>query len=494
MKKIIALILAMIMVVFAVAACGDNAGTDPTTTPTPTTQGTQGTTTAEPVIIPDPYPAVCIYTLGEEPVAVNIATGEVVGALTAGEGVELTGGSLYVVDVVPAEGKATATKLLGNAVASSGMAVGLSNKRSPDNPKNPGKVNGGSWWKTIGKRTFMMNCYMDAAALTAALGEESKNKFGTMAITIVDGEFTAAVFDGSEEVITLAEMESKWKFVYVSYDGSTLVEATGKEAKTNAMTQMEIIRYAIDKAMGQEYGYIADCWQKYVDNYGAPGSTTKCECEIHAGTGKSLQDHWQETFLGSIVPEKYNGALTNFNKIALDAVECKAALDAADAALAAAQSAFDAAVAANEAVAALKAAAEAEGATEEAKKAYTDAIAADANLKALNDALTEATTAQKTATTTYNNAVAGDENAEAYTTAFNEWKAKYDAFLAAYNEAANVALWDTADMDNAPLVQIYGEAAEGTPLPTFTYYYDAATDTYTVFVTSGIDANVRKSW
>ena len=95
MKKILALILAALMVMCALVACGDVATTG--TTGTTDTTGTTATTEAPKPI--EPYKALCYLPSGEDAKAINIANNEVVGALVAGDGVELVGGNFYVVNV-----------------------------------------------------------------------------------------------------------------------------------------------------------------------------------------------------------------------------------------------------------------------------------------------------------------------------------------------------------------------------------------------------------
>ena len=525
MKKIIALILAMIMVVFAVAACGDNAGTTPTTTPTPTdptTEGTKATTTEEPVVIPDPYTAVCMYTAGANPVAVNAATGEVVGALTAGEGVELVGGNLYIVDVVPAEGKATATKLLGSALVTKQTTGAWTNS------ENGTRILSDTSYlmRANSVKNFTWNAYMDTALLNTGLAEANLGKFGTMAINFVDGDLTTALMDGEEEI---SLTDAKWKFVYVSYDGSSLAEATGKEYVGSIMNARDIMYTAIDKAYGNEIGTFRATWVTTMRKYGGLASVVTADGKWN---GTTEQNYWLAKWQNELIPIKYAGALSSYNALkaegadTVDEAAIAAALAAANTALEAANKALADAVAANADVKALKDAMDAaneallaakqveyearaahetekaknkesqatkdaevirnekkalldaaQATFDAAKAAYDAAVAADASLTALNQAITEATTAQKTAK--------GNQDKVDNYKAYAELNEK---FIAAYNEVANVALWDTADMDNSPLVKMYSDVEEGNlekqALPQFTYYYDNATETYTVFVTS----------
>ena len=74
MKKIIALIMATLMVMCAVAACG-NTETSSTTAGTTTTQATTTTATTEAPKPVEPYTAVCFYTNAESPKGVDITNG-----------------------------------------------------------------------------------------------------------------------------------------------------------------------------------------------------------------------------------------------------------------------------------------------------------------------------------------------------------------------------------------------------------------------------------
>jgi hypothetical protein len=522
MKKILALILATLMVMCALVACGPaatngttaGAGTTTPTTgkPATPTDGTTGTT-AEPTP-PEPvaYKTVVFYTMGEEPKAIDVAKAEKVGKIVkAGEGIEAKGGYFYVAEV-----KGDDVTLLveaGSAFVRTAVSLGTTNKRSPDAEKNPGKVNGGSWWKTVGQRSLDMNMNLgfDAAVLNEAMGEDALGEFGTMTFTMIASDMFVVKIGEEEETISDANV----KFVYLAYDGSDLATATGKEFTYGGISQADLIRYACDKGAGKDAGFVASNWQAYLDNYGAPYSQTMCQCDVCGGQ-KSLQDHWQNEWFNGIIPVQYNSALTNFNKIALDAEQTAKDLAAADAALAAAQTAFDNGVAANAAIKALKddmdakkvaydtanaankdsqETKDAKAAYDAATKAYNDAVAADATCKALLDTLNAATAAQKAATTTNNNAIAGDTNAELYTETLNKWRPLYQKFLEEYAKAANVALWDKDNLEASPLYQMFKDVEEDNrAYPTYAFYYDKATDTYTIFVTSATDANVKVKW
>ncbi len=493
MKKIIALILATVMVMLAVASCGGLGTTKTTgaTQGTTTEATTQATTTTEYVApIPDPVDVVVYYPMGENPVAINISTNEPAGQLTLAEGAEfeLVQGNFYVATYY--NGESTAKAQLGAALKTSALCMGLSIIRSEASPYfdgstaaktwEEGKVSkpGGSWLKNVSMKNYSNNMYMDVAALNEAMGEYATlGHFGTLTVTeVVAGDI---YFQSSNEAVgEIGASDMNVIFAYVAHDGSVIKTATSTEAKTPVANAVDLLRYANDIANGQEAGWTVAQWQGFVDWYGYNDpAKNPCNCEVCNGT-IAMQSHWFNITNTNHVAVNYASALTNYGYIALDAAECKTAMDAA-------QAAFDTAIAANADIAAKKAAAEAEGATDEVKKAYTDALAADAVLTALNTAL-------KTATTTYNNAVKGDENAETYTAKLNELTPKYEAFCAAYAEAANIVLWDAEDMENSYFYkQLTADGVDlATLKPTLTYYYDAVADTYTVYVTSMFNANV----
>ncbi|MBQ9745783.1 MAG: hypothetical protein IJW21_03055, partial [Clostridia bacterium] len=277
MKKIIALILATLMVMCVLVACGDaTTGTTATTakpdgttgTTAGTTQATDPTTsttaTTEQVVIPDPYTALCYLPTGEGAKAVDVTTGKEVGTLTAGTGVELKGGYFYVVDVVPAESKATATKEVGAAVTDKKVTAGWTNVKSSGSVMSKGSY----WIKPTGAtmRTWNFNNFMDTAAFNTALEGTNLGKFGTITLTMVDGDITSFVFDGGDSSEFLTDY--KWEFVYVGYKGTSMATATGTTYTPLAMNAKELIYSAIDKAYGQEIGTLRDLWVKSMDTYG----------------------------------------------------------------------------------------------------------------------------------------------------------------------------------------------------------------------------------
>jgi hypothetical protein len=366
---------------------------------------------------------------------------------------------------------------------------------------------------------------MDEAAFNTAMGDYSTlGKFGTLKITSIDSDMSGFIFDGgdTEELLT----DYKWNFVYIDYDATTLEKATGPTWTPLAMSQKEIILTAIDAAFGEEVGYSRELWNQATKNYGGVPSVTTVDGKYDGTTDQNFtSNEWQN----SLIPVKYAAALKTYqgltdddSTIATNLANAKAATAAAEKALAdavaanatvkpladamnaaltalneAKQVAFEAKVThetekaknknSTETAAALEVRtakeaiqAEKQAAYDAAKAAYDAAVAADANLTALTTAVTDATAAQKTAQT-----------AQTAVDNYKKYADLYTKFLAAYKEAANVALWNTADMDNSPIVKAFENIeADKRLLPTFSYYYDAATDTYTVFVTSAADANM----
>ena len=528
MKKIIALVMAVVMVMLAVVACGgtgdvvttsNNATTtNATTTQATTTQATtQATTTTEVVVIPDPYTALCYLPKGENAKAINVVTQEEVGALTAADGIELKGGYFYVVDVVPAEAKNTAVKEVGAAVATKNVTAGyaLVNLKASS-----------YLVRAVSLKNLDLNCFMDEAAMNTAMGDYTSTlgKFGTLKIASIDGDLTSFIFDGGEDEELLTDY--KWNFVYVGYDGATLEKATGNTWTPLAMSQKELILTAIDGAYGKDVGYSRELWNQATKNYGGVPSVTTVDGKWNGTTHQNFTSgEWQN----SLIPVKYAAAAKSYNELTDSEATIAANLAAAKAATAAAEKALADAVAANTtvkpladamdaALAALNEAkqvafeakvthetekaknknstetaaalevrtakeaiqAEKQAAYDAAKAAYDAAVAADANLTALTTAVTDAKAAQKTA-----------QDTQTKVDNYKTYADLYAKFIAEYNKVSNVALWNTEDMANSPIVKAFENIEEANRLlPTFSYYYDAATDTYTVFVTSAADANM----
>jgi hypothetical protein len=83
---------------------------------------------------------------------------------------------------------------------------------------------------------------------------------------------------------------------------------------------------------------------------------------------------------------------------------------------------------------------------------------------------------------------------------YNKWASLYEAFMTAYEKTANVALWtdemaEAGDFSESPLYKAFKDipaqidGKDNLALPTFTYYFDASTQAYTIFVTSATQPN-----
>jgi hypothetical protein len=306
--------------------------------------------------------------------------------------------------------------------------------------------------------------------------------------------------------------------------------ATGTAISSTVMNGKDFIYSAIDKALGNEVGTLRKVWVTAMETYGGLPSVIT---DNGKWNGTSQQQANLGAFTGSMIPTLYTSAVTKYNTLITgDVTEASvaAALAAANTALEAAQKAFDDAVKANADVKALKdaydaaAAAldaakqaeyeakaayetakaqsgkdadntvalkppydaataaknEAQTANDTAKAAYDAAVAADATLKALNDALTTATADQKAANTNQTTV----DNYKKYSELFAK-------FTKAYEEITNVALWDVTKMEESAIHKAFENIEEeNRAYPTFTYYFDAATETYTVFVSSATTANM----
>ena len=220
---------------------------------------------------------------------------------------------------------------------------------------------------------------------------------------------------------------------------------------------MAIIRYALDVTVGEDNGYTAMAWQAYIDNYGAPGSTTMCECES-CGGAKSLQAHWEAAFNAvANIPANFVSAKNNLAKLVFDEATYKMILDAKDAALAAATAAFNAGI---------------------------DAGVTAEEQAVLQAAVDFATAEQKAAATNYG-----------YFATYASRLEGYNTFVEAYNKAADFVLFtaeqlEDGDFSESVLFKMFNDAAK----PYFTYLYDTDTNTITVYVTSAKDSTVRTSW
>ncbi len=486
---------------------------------------------------------------GKTDTSINLASGKPVGALTAPEGVTLKDATLYLAEVK--EGKIEVLKELGAAVAEKQMNAGFTNIKSSgsvlaytsylirDTVSYP-KGN-----SNMTMRTYKLNSFMDFAALNTAMGEDSTiGKFGTITFNAINEDSFSVYFDGDKENVDFIT-DCKVNFVYVNYDGSVLKAAKGNTWSPLAFNQMELIRHATDMAWGEEVGYSRKIWQKALDEYGAPFSVTTVDGKYNGTTQQNANTAlWQN----SLIPTQYASALTNYQTALKDTTEAKikAEFDAAVKALEDAQKAFDDAVAANatvkalkDAIAPLEAAYNATRQPEyEARNAHEVAKAKDKNSQETKDLLvirTEKENAMKAAKApydaavkAYNDAVAADEtlkalNAELVVKAddgfdskadlhkvaktaqdrvdnYKKWSALYDKFMAEYEKAANVALWTAeqaknGDLKESPLYKAFKDIPEeNRAYPTFTYYYDATTETYTIFVTSAMQTTVAERY
>jgi len=462
--------------------------------------------------------------------AINLATGEVAGIITAGTGVTVKGGYIYVAEVK--DGKIVATKEVGTAVSTTTLVAGWTLKRSADHECESwrGGTPGGSGYKNSNKKNFMINS-IDFAKYNALI-DKDLGAFGTITFTSIAADEFEIYFDGDADNSTIVEDGTidgaPVKFVYVNYDGSDLKAATGTTWTPLGMSQIHLIREAIDKAWEKESGYFNDLWQDLLDTYGGYTSVKKVG-DVYNGT--TLQNATNNAYYAALITDKYNSALTNYKKLTVSDATVAAILATKDAAVAKAQKAFDDAVTANTAVKALKdaiaaplAAYEAaQQANYEAQVAYetsksmkgsghADTVALDQPYKDATAAMNTAKAPYDAAVKAYNDAVAADETLAAllaaldfakaeqktaatnkgYVDTYNTYAPLYAKFLVEYEKAANVALWG----DNLAESVIYNEFKDvaDAAYPTFTYYYDAVAETYTIFVNSAKDANQKASW
>ncbi|MBQ8862917.1 MAG: hypothetical protein IJ021_09305, partial [Clostridia bacterium] len=250
--------------------------------------------------------SVVFYTKGENPVAIVIATNKNLGTLVAGEGIEaLVQGNFYVVNSCGCTNTAVAD--LGAAVADKQVTAGWTNVLSN------GRVQNRTSWlmKTVSLKNFTLNSYMDEAALNSAMGAyASMGKFGTVTLTNVDGKNAALVFDGTGEAKLITDY--KWNFVYASYDGSGLNVAPGTTWTPLAMNHMELIRTAIDFALGEESGYSRDLWVSAMDAYGGLPSIVTLDGKYN---GTTIQVNKTNVFNNSIIPVRYTAALKNYDAL-----------------------------------------------------------------------------------------------------------------------------------------------------------------------------------
>ena len=300
-KKILALVLALVMVASMVVACGggnetttepaatttkaDVTTTEPaatttkadvtTTEPAATTTAatTEATTTeapkpqgAEEVVVYVPVDAkpeevvtqydtikdtmlAAVYKTVETVDAVNIVTGETVSVAN------VTTGHLYLV------------KKDGTVVADLGKAVEFINtnrfgkKNGFQDAALMTGVKSGYWAYFFDDCTYLMN-HVDVDAVNTALADYATTvgSFGTMSIIdVTDDAITALMGDKEVNVADL-----KVKFVYMTYLGDKLAEATEEYSvfglKTNTVSN---IAAAEDETNADGQGATAAVWKSY---------------------------------------------------------------------------------------------------------------------------------------------------------------------------------------------------------------------------------------
>ena len=439
-KKILALVLALVMVVGMLAACGGEATTTeaPATTTEATTAGktdattagktdattaatTAATTTAAttaattteapkpagpaqavvyiPTQIEDPsltcasfnsFPAAGyeeLYKTLETAEAVNIATGDTV------EVANVVTGHLYLVETK--DGATTVVADLGRAmnaakVNRNGKSGGFSD------PDIFSGVASGKYYVHFNRMHYLVN-HIDVDVVNAALAAASSEvgSFGTMSIIDVTDDAITALMGDKE--VNAAELNVK--FVYMTYEGDKLVEATEEYSVFGLKTTtLKNIIAAEDETNADGQGSTVAFWNAYNP----------------AGTSQNNSDELPA--LQEAMPVRYIFETGNaLRKEGLSVVE-----------KAKAQKDFDAAM------------------------------------------------------------------------------AKYEEFLGFYEEIVNCNLWGD-DIADSPVKEYWDAASaevaedEVVTALTYTYYYDAATDTYTIFVTDNTVGNLtysddRGSW
>ena len=421
MKKVLALMLALVMVMLMVAACGGgdvddttttNATVDTTagngdatdsttvgnndaTTAAPTTndttkatdETTKATTTEAPVVA-TPVQAVVlvplvadgatiysskdenIFVTLEEAEAINIANGETITVAN------VTAGHYYVVETV--NGTTTAVADLGAAfdyAYLNRMGV-VTIWRDAENMTGGGAT--GKWYTCVDDNTYLFN-YVNVDAANAAMGDYKLGSFGTVSITGVDDGAVNAVDNGEE--VNMAEKNVR--FVYATYTGDALEEATEECSSYGIQVNaFEYIKIAEDETTDGGQGTIKSLWDAYIANYGKTG-----------GPQETAEANW------------------------------KAALPAR--ALSSAKNAYEASL--------------------------TNGAAAGEVANLLN--------------------------------AYEKAQIVYEEFCEYYVEAVNCILWGEDPSDSA-LSEYFDYADEGATLD-LQYYYDAETDTYVIFLGSG---------
>jgi hypothetical protein len=145
-----------------------------------------------------------------------------------------------------------------------------------------------------------------------------------------------------------------------------------------------------------------------------------------------------------------------------------------------------------------------------AKAAYDAAVEANADLKALNADLVKDTTIGnnilngtpeknegKVANTATVHYVASTKQTRVEN--YDKWAPLYAKFMEEYEKAANVALWTNeqaqGDMSESAIYKAYKDiASDNRSYPTYNYFYNAATETYVIFVTSGTQKNACENF
>ena len=511
-------------------------------------------------VIEDGKKIVAYVPAGKTDTAVNLASGLPVGALTLPAETEITlkDATLYLVEAK--EGKLVVLKELGAAVEAKKTTMGWTNLST----KGAIALKYSSYWmKETGAAmaTYKYN-NLNTSALNTAMGDDAATvgKFGTLTFNAINQDSFSVYFDGDKENVDFIT-DYKVNFVYVNYDGSALRNAKGSTWTPLAFNKVALRYAACDVALDQEIGTAQALWQEAMRTYGGYPSVKTMDDKWN---GETVQNYNCNAFKATSIPSQYDSALSNYllstTKAGKTEAQIKSDLEAANAALAAAQKAFDDAVAANATVkglkdamdaaltalntqkqvyyvaneayqndyyntktenqATLKATADAEKAKQtelqtaydNAKKAYDDAVAADATLKALNAELVVDSTARNNITnnTPENNdgvfvskatLQAAANTRQTRVDAYKKWAPLYEKFMAAYEAAANVALWTPAmveagDFSESPLYKAFkdipaksSDNKDNIAYPTYTYYYDVATQTYTIFVTSCTQAS-----
>ena len=466
--------------------------------------------------------------------AINVTTGETIADVEAINYVEIKGGYFYVANK---EGDTVKIfREVGAAIEVRKTTAAATNVfKSLTTGKNTVMGYTRDIIKNVSKQNNILNAYMNTKLMSLNLDGLNLGKFGTITITDIESD---AITVKDEANNSFYITDKKVNFVYFDYEGTKLVKATGNAYTPLGMNHMEMIRYAQDIALGKEYGYSRSIFQTAMASNGGYTSVV-----THNGKydGTTQQTSTMNEWKASNIYNKYASILANYQTYVnkKDESTIKADLTAADAALVAAQAAYDAAIEANADLKALKATMDEKEAAYtatrqphyEARAAYetskslkgadhaetlalkpafddatavmnaakelydtakaafdakvTEVLAADAAFKALSDTLAAAKTAQSNAS-----------KAQAAIDDYKVWKPLYDKFVAEYEKVVNVALWTEDDVDNETLdtTSVIGKmfkdiAADKRAYPTFTYYYDEAAKTYTIFITSAKQAS-----